>query len=154
MLWGEALLPGLLQLAQAFHSLVILVALGHAAEAYHLWFSSAGRRTPSLVPAHCQAAVVVRVPKETFACPALRLRKARWRNRSIKKIEPFVYNDDMCNYYDSLGPFWGMLLKRFSLGELLILVFVHCYLVIFAAIVCARMLLVSQELPLRDSHDD
>ena len=86
MLWGEALLPGLLQLAQAFHSLVILVALGHAAEAYHLWFSSAGRRTPSLVPAHCQAAVVVRVPKETFACLALRLRKARWRNRSIKKI--------------------------------------------------------------------
>ena len=82
MLWGEALLPGLLQLAQASHSLVILVALGHAAEAYHLWFSSAGRRTPSLVPAHCQAAVVVRVPKETFACPALRLRKARWRNGS------------------------------------------------------------------------
>jgi hypothetical protein len=38
----------------------------------------------------------------------------------LKKIEPFVYNDDMCNYYDSLGPFWGMLLKRFSLGELLI----------------------------------
>ena len=108
MLWGEALLPGLLQLAQAFHSLVA----GHTP---HFW-CSAGRRTPSLVPAHCQAAVVVRVPKETLACPALGLHE-----RSGGEMVPAQGIRTICgtNEYDSLGLFWGMLLKHLSLGGLL-----------------------------------